>query len=103
MAFQLMTRPSEPRPFLVAEKPFHHDGTLITHVAFLGFGGFLSIETMQRLARDPDSDGAAMQTFGNKYVATFRFVGDIKVALSQEEMLSLQRNARSIIDSANPV
>jgi len=88
---------SEPRPFLVADMPFDHKGTVMTHVAFLGFGGFLSLKTMQRLAKEPDTDGAAVQTYDNKYVATFNFEGDIKVTLSEEEMLALQSRARFIV------
>lgn len=93
---------SEPRPFLVAEKPFDHKGTRMTHVAFLGFGGFLSLKTMQRLAKEPDSEGAAVQTYDNKYVATFSFEGDIKVTLSQDELRTLQCSARAIIAGVDP-
>lgn len=91
---------SETRPFLVAQKPFDHNGALMTHVAFLGIGGFLSLETMQRLAKDPDSEGAAVQSHGENYVATFSFEGSVKVTLSREELERLQSSARSIVDGS---
>lgn len=94
---------SEPRPFLIAQKPFDYKGTPMAHVAFLGFGGFLSLKTMHGLAKEPDSEGSAVQTYDNKYVATFKFEGDVKVTLSPEELEALQRSARSIVDGTEVI
>ncbi len=88
------------RSLLIAEQPFTIDNEKITQVSILGVSGFLSIDTLHKLAREPNNIESAYQEWNGSFVATLRFEGAVKIMLTQDEMVTLQQVARKTLKNA---
>lgn len=91
------------RTFLVAEQLFQHAKGDFAHVSIQGIGGFLSADTLRKLAKEPGEKGSAYEVGNGCFVAGFQFEGEVKMTLSREELEELKRAARKALDSKKSI
>lgn len=62
----------------------------ICHVVLLDVAGFIDANDLEKLLKDPDTEGSSVQSFSGRFVVTVKFQSPVKFTLNANELKMLQ-------------